>query len=85
MLEAYMDESGIHDGAHVCVIAGYYGGESQWRRFEPRWQKIIEDADTPALKEFHARDFWVELRMVGACRHTKIGEMQKLTNLSPTY
>jgi hypothetical protein len=58
MLEAYMDESGIHEGAHVCAIAGYYGGEQQWRRFEPRWKAIIKDADTPGLKEFHAHDFW---------------------------
>jgi Protein of unknown function (DUF3800) len=58
MLEAYMDESGIHDGAHVCVVAGYWGGEQQWRRFEPRWKKIIENADEPTLKEFHSTEFW---------------------------
>ena len=58
MLEAFMDESGIHDGAHVCTIAGYYGGENQWRKFETRWHRIIEDTDTPALKEFHAIEFW---------------------------
>jgi len=58
MLEAYIDESGIHDTAHACVMAGYWGGENQWRRFERRWKKIIEDANTPGLKEFHAVEFW---------------------------
>src|SRR6185437_8468888 len=57
MVEAYMDESGIHDGAHVCVIAGYYGGKNQWRSFEQRWRKILKDTNTPALKEFHAIEF----------------------------
>ena len=58
MLEAYMDESGIHDEAHACVIAGYWGGENQWRRFERRWTQIIEDADEPEVQEFHSVDFW---------------------------
>ncbi len=50
-----MDESGIQDGAHVCVIAGYWGGENQWRQFEPRWKSIIHDA---GVREFHSTRFW---------------------------
>ncbi len=57
-LESYMDESGIHDGAHACVVAGYWGSEKQWRRFEPAWKKIIRDADEPTMKEFHSVKFW---------------------------
>ena len=53
-----MDESGIHDGAHACVVAGYWGSEKQWRKFERRWTKIIEDADEPTLQEFHSTSFW---------------------------
>jgi len=53
-----MDESGIHDGAHVCVIAGFWGGANRWKEFAPRWTKIIENADEPALKEFHSSNFW---------------------------
>jgi hypothetical protein len=33
MIDAYLDESGIHDGAEVCLIAGYFGGRVQWRKF----------------------------------------------------
>ena len=58
MLEAYMDESGIHDGAHACVITGYWGHERRWRRFEDEWKKILVAADEPALTEFHSVDFW---------------------------
>lgn len=28
MIDAYLDESGIHDKAAICVIAGYFGGRS---------------------------------------------------------
>jgi hypothetical protein len=58
MVEACMDESGIHDGAHVCVIGGYWGSTNKWKRFEPRWKQIIKDADEPTLKEFHSTKFW---------------------------
>src|ERR1700678_3544059 len=58
MVEAYMDESGIHDGAHVCVIAGYWGSVKKWVRFEKRWPEILKDADEPTLREFHSTEFW---------------------------
>lgn len=58
MLEAYMDESGIHEGAQVCVVAGYWGSAKKWRRFERRWPEIIKGADEPTLKEFHSSEFW---------------------------
>jgi hypothetical protein len=58
MVEAYMDESGIHDDAHVCIIAGYWGSEKKWRRFEARWPEIIKAANEPMLKEFHSTEFW---------------------------
>jgi hypothetical protein len=49
MIEAYMDESGIHDGAHVCVIAGYWGTVKKWKKFEDRWKTILHDANEPTL------------------------------------
>lgn len=58
MLHAYMDESGIHDGAHVCVIAGYWGSQKKWRRFEDRWREILKAANETTLKEFHSTEFW---------------------------
>jgi hypothetical protein len=58
VVEAYMDESGIHDGAHVCCIAGYWGSEKKWRKFEKRWPEILKATNEPSLKEFHSTDFW---------------------------
>jgi hypothetical protein len=58
MIEAFMDESGIHDGAHVCVIAGYWGSARKWKRFGSRWPQIIKAAGEPSVKEFHSTEFW---------------------------
>lgn len=56
MLNAYLDESGIHDGAAICVIAGYFGGPGQWRKFEGEWRKALAASGVP-LAEFHANKF----------------------------
>ena len=50
MLTAYLDESG-HSGGEVCVVAGFFGNESQWQQFLLQWQaakgakQIIHMAD----------------------------------------
>lgn len=53
MLEAYFDESGIHDRAAVCVVAGYFGYANQWRAQEQKWRKVLKDFNFP-LEDFHA-------------------------------
>jgi hypothetical protein len=58
MIDAYLDESGIHAGAAVCVIAGYFGGVGQWKKFELLWRRTLNDAGF-APDEFHAKD-WVK-------------------------
>jgi hypothetical protein len=61
MLDAYLDESGIHDGAPVCVIAGYFGGRGQLKRMEDEWRKALSDFDVP-LEEFHAKDIFPKVK-----------------------
>lgn len=57
VIEAYFDESGIHENAEVCVVAGYYGTQKAWRGFEKQWDKIL--SDYPELKQgFHAKKFF---------------------------
>jgi hypothetical protein len=63
MIKAYLDESGIHDGASVCVVAGYFGGLGQWKRFERLWKQVLLKFDIP---EFHAKGF------VKNTRHTDL-------------
>ncbi|HVZ61540.1 MAG TPA: DUF3800 domain-containing protein [Terriglobales bacterium] len=55
MFEAYFDESGIHKGAAVCVVAGFYGSHSSWRAMESQWSKVLSNED---VEEFHAKEFW---------------------------
>ena len=55
MIDAYLDESGIHDGAAVCVISGYYCGRGQWRKFEALWRKTLAQFNVP-LEKFHAKN-----------------------------
>lgn len=54
MIDAYLDESGIHDGAAVCVIAGYFAGKGKWKRFEEDWRKLLADFKIP-MERFHAK------------------------------
>ena len=58
MLETYLDESGIHQGAKVCAVGGFYGHEAAWRKFEGQWNKIVSDYPELKDKGFHARRFF---------------------------
>ena len=83
MFEAYLDESGIHDGAKVCLVAGYFGSRSQLRKLEQKWKSVLEDFDFP-MKDFHAKE------LVGSRKHQPmlmelgkaIGEQRKVRPIS---
>jgi Protein of unknown function (DUF3800) len=55
MLKSYMDESGIHEQAKHCVIAGYVASTSAWKTFEKAWRRILAKA---GHDEFHAQRFF---------------------------
>jgi hypothetical protein len=55
MIEAYIDESGIHGDATVCVVAGYFGRRNHWNHFESAWRKVLHRFDFE-LADFHAKD-----------------------------
>jgi hypothetical protein len=55
-LQAYLDDSGTHtNDSPVCVAAGYFGGERNWKRFNLKWDMAVKDR---GLAEFHASRFW---------------------------
>ncbi len=56
-----MDESGIHDGATVCVVAGYYGTHAAWNNFEGQWRRILRDHHIEEVG-FHAKRFWKKMK-----------------------
>jgi Protein of unknown function (DUF3800) len=55
VLEAYLDDSGTHSNSTICVVAGYFGGEHRWTKFDREWRREL---DSQGIKEFHANRFW---------------------------
>jgi len=60
-IESYMDESGIHDGAKVCFVAGYYGTQAAWQTFEPQWRRVLRDHNIEEVG-FHDKRFWTKAK-----------------------
>jgi len=54
-LHTYLDESGIHDGARVCMISGFFADGRQWDKLEKKWIRRLNSFRVP-LHEFHAKD-----------------------------
>ncbi len=52
-MDAYLDESGIHQGSPVCVIAGYFGSRGHWARFAKAWRSVQRKFSVPP-EQFHA-------------------------------
>lgn len=75
MLEAYLDEAGIHDEAAICVIAGYFGGHGKWRDFEIDWKGMLAEFQVP-MREFHAK--WLFPKPTGFFRHKWKGDHARL-------
>jgi hypothetical protein len=55
MIQGYLDESGIQEGAPVCVVGGFFGGPGQFKRFGKAWQDTLNKYK---ISEFHAKEFW---------------------------
>jgi hypothetical protein len=55
MLKAYFDESGIHEDAKACIVAGYWGKKGPCRQLESGWRATLRRFEVP-LEEFHAED-----------------------------
>ncbi len=49
------DESGIQEGAPLCILAGYIASVNQWIRFDERWLSVLQRHD---VADFHAKDFF---------------------------
>jgi hypothetical protein len=71
MIDAYLDEAGIHDGAAICFVAGFFGGRGQWKRVARAWEKVLKRYGIP-LDEFHALD--------AAKRRKLFGKMDESTH-----
>lgn len=54
-MDAYLDESGIHVAAEICVIAGYFGNKEPLRLLDKRWRQALARYGVP-MGKFHAKD-----------------------------
>lgn len=55
MLEAYLDESGIHQGSEACAVAGFVGSVRTWVQFNAKWNSLM---DENGVESFRAKDFY---------------------------
>jgi hypothetical protein len=76
-IQGYLDESGIHDGSLMCVVAGYFGGSGQWKRFETDWRQLLDRFGIP-VEQFHAKDLFP--RATGWFQHHWTGDHRKFLN-----
>src|SRR5260370_17871616 len=76
MLQAYLDESGIHDGAEACIVAGYFGKKGPWRRLDSGWRTTLRKFGVP-LHEFHAKALMRREDFFKGWRHEKHAEFLK--------
>lgn len=60
-IEGYLDESGIHEGSLACVVAGYFGGQGKWKKFERDWRQVLKTFRVP-LDRFHAKKLFPKKR-----------------------
>lgn len=42
LMTAYFDESGVHEGDHYCVVAGFFGNDAQWSALAASWIPAIK-------------------------------------------
>ena len=54
MLEAFVDESGSHEGAECFVVAGYIATCQDWDAFNVEWKQVL---GLYGLETFHTVDF----------------------------
>ena len=47
MFEAYFDESGTHDGAHVLCVAGYLFESKKCKSLDLAWQAMLAEYNLP--------------------------------------
>jgi Protein of unknown function (DUF3800) len=53
VFKAFLDEAGIHDGARVVSVAGYFARPKQWRDFTRDWNRVLRPS---GIECFHATD-----------------------------
>lgn len=53
-LQAYLDESGTHDGSLITTVGGGIANKSSWDSIDRQWRSVLRKYSVPA---FHSSDF----------------------------
>jgi hypothetical protein len=56
LIQGYMDETGIHDGAAITGVAAYFSNAQTWKHFTRRWLHVLRDFDLNET-DFHMIDY----------------------------
>ena len=54
----YVDESGIGDNDHYCLVAGYAASVRRWNRFNREWKAVLNKPQYRIAKGFHSKVFF---------------------------
>jgi hypothetical protein len=57
VFRVYGDESGIHQGAIYCTVAGLIGTPGQWSRFEAKWRAAPKEFFNPKARLSHENPY----------------------------
>lgn len=81
MLTAYFDESGIHKGDHLCVVAGFVGNEAQWGSFIHDWMEALRPRPLLHMRKLR----WKQHPERIAPLLARLGPIPYRYNLTPVY
>jgi hypothetical protein len=82
LLTGYFDESGVHKGDHLCVVAGFIGNENQWGSYINDWITALG----PQRKNLHMQSLrWKQHPQRIAALLEKLGPIPHRYNLTPVY
>lgn len=81
LLTGYFDESGIHEGDHTCVVAGFVGNDAQWQGFAAEWIPAIR----PRLNLHMTKLRWKQHPGRIAPLLAKLGPIPYRYNLRPVF
>ena len=79
LLTVYFDESGIHEGDHLCVVAGFVGNDAQWQAFAADWVPAILPRLNLHMKELK----WKRRPDRVASLLARLGPIPEKFNLTP--
>lgn len=79
LLTGYFDESGIHEGDHWCVVAGFVGNDAQWQALAAEWIPAIKPRSNLHMKQLR----WNKHPQKIAQLLSKVGPIPAKYNLQP--